>query len=115
MRPIAFGSQEESEYSRETRIIRVAGRTLAVWFDPFRMLRQQGIVYFALERVIGGSVHREIGKRCRVHRQHHTFSRCGTGLKISFQLLPELKSAMFNTSNGSCWRRRARNQFRDFF
>jgi hypothetical protein len=34
---------------------------------------------------------------------------------MRFQLLPELKIDMFNTSIGSCRRRRARNHFRGLF
>jgi hypothetical protein len=79
------------------------------------MLREQRIVHLALQRNIRESFAREGGKRGRLHDQPQTFSRSGTGLKMRFQLLPELKSDMLKTSMRSCRRRRARNSFRDFF
>jgi len=46
--------------------------------------------------------------------QFQTFSRCGTGLKMRFHPLPELKIDMFKTSIGSCQRLRRWQNFRCF-
>jgi hypothetical protein len=39
----------------ESCIIRVAGRTVTIWEDPLRVLRQQSIVHLALELRISGN------------------------------------------------------------
>lgn len=98
----------------EATIVIIALGAIPIVLDPFRMLPEKRIVHFALERGIRWSVN-DGGNRDCVHTQHQTFSRCGTGLKIRFQLLPELKIDMFSTNIGSCQRRRGRNHFRDFF
>ena len=98
----------------ETTVVIIALGTIPIALDPFRMLREKRIVHFPLERGIRWSVN-EGGERDCVHTQPQTFSRCGIGLKIRFQLLPELKIDMLSTSMGSCQRRRGRNHRLDFF
>ena len=98
----------------EATIVIIAFGAIPIALDPFWMLGEKCIVHFALERGIRWSFN-EGGKRDCVHNQHQTFSRCGIGLKIRFQLLPELKIDMFSTSIGSCQRRRGRNHRLDFF
>ena len=79
------------------------------------MLAEEGVVDLALKRAVTRNFSDKSERRCRIHNQPQTFSRSGTGLKIRFQLLPELNSDMLNTSIGLCRRGRARNHFRDFF
>ena len=67
-----------------------------------RVLRDERIVHLALQCDKVRSFNRENGRRGRVHCQHQTLSRSGPGLKIRFQLLPELKIDMFSASNRSC-------------
>jgi len=69
-------------------------------------------VNLVLKLGVTGNVSRKRRRMFCVHSQHQTFSRCGTGLKTLFHPVSELKIDMFNTSIGSCQRRRARNQVR---
>ena len=78
------------------------------------MLAEEGVVDLALKPAVTRNFSDRSERERRIHCQLQTFSRSGTGLKIRFQLLPELNSDMLNTSMG-LWRRgRARNHFRDF-
>jgi hypothetical protein len=47
------------EQFRESRVIRVAGRTLAGWQNPARVLRQQSIVNLALKLRVCGNFNGE--------------------------------------------------------
>lgn len=55
------------EQLRESRVIKVAGRTIAIWQNPLRVLRAERIVHLPLKRHIRRSFNRETGKRRRVH------------------------------------------------
>ena len=114
MRVCVLEREEGDEQLCEPAIVIVAFWRVAIAPNPFRMLCEKRIVHLALQLDVGGSLNRETGKKSRVHVQHQTFSRCGIGLKIRFQLVSELKIDMFNTSIGSCRRQRGRNHRFDF-
>src|SRR5262245_40847346 len=61
------GWQQLDEELRESRVIKIAGRTIAIWQNPFRVLRAERIVYLPLKRHILRSFNRETGNRPRVH------------------------------------------------
>ena len=42
------------EQHRESCVIRVAGRTIAIWQNPVRVLREQSIVHLALKLHVSG-------------------------------------------------------------
>jgi hypothetical protein len=61
------GWQQLDEQLRESRVIKIAGRTIAIWQNPFRVLRAERIVHLPLKHHIRRSFNRETGKRRRIH------------------------------------------------
>jgi len=62
------GWQRLDEQLRESRVIKIAGRTIAIWQNPFRVLRAERIVNLPLKRHILRNFNRETGNRRRVHQ-----------------------------------------------
>jgi hypothetical protein len=54
------------EQLRESRVIKVAGRAIAIWQNPFRVLRAERIVHLPLKRHIRRSFNGETEKTRRV-------------------------------------------------
>ena len=67
MRLSAFECQEQAQQSSEPTIVLVALWAVAIAFHPFRMLPEECVVHFALQRDIRRSFNRESGKKGRVH------------------------------------------------
>jgi hypothetical protein len=59
--------QRQAKQLSETTIVVVALWAVAIAFHPFRILRKERIVHFALQRDVRRSSNRERGKRGRVH------------------------------------------------
>ena len=67
MRGNVFDCQEEAQQPSEPTIVLVALWGVAIAFHPFRMLLEERVVHFALERDIRRGFNRESGKSARVH------------------------------------------------
>jgi hypothetical protein len=63
----AFECQEQAQRPREPTIVLFALWAVAIAFNPFRMLPEERVVHFALQRDIRRSFNRESRKRGRVH------------------------------------------------
>ena len=59
--------QQSDEQLRESGVMKVAGKAIAICQNPFRVLRAERIVHLPLKRHIRGSFNSETGKRRRVH------------------------------------------------
>jgi hypothetical protein len=67
VRVCALECQEKAKQLSEPTIVLVALWAIAIAFNPFRMLHEERVVHFALQRGIRRSFKRESGKRGRAH------------------------------------------------
>jgi hypothetical protein len=67
LRVRALKYEEQAQQPSETAIVLVALWGIAIAFHPFRMLPEERVVHFALERDVRRSFNRETGKRSCVH------------------------------------------------
>jgi hypothetical protein len=63
----ALECEKQVQQAGEATIVIVALWAVAIAFHPFRMLPEERVVHFALEREVRRSFDRESGKRGRVH------------------------------------------------